>query len=826
MSARVTGVACARVLLPGLLVLAAGSLAAPVEFDSRMLRQGTSSDLQRFEGASVIPEGEVSLDVTLNQRWMGRYQIALRTPPGAMQPTPCYGRELLEALGVDLLRLPPAKRALLGQEGDCLALSALGLEASEALAYGELRLTLSIARQHLSRRPVDHVDTRQWDSGVGAGFVNYDLNLHQQQMAHRQGTAYRGFLGLRGGLNTGDWYWRHDGILQGADDAPTRYQRGMTSVRRDLPALSAQLTLGDAASSSDVFAASAFRGLQLGSDERMLPQSRRGYAPTVRGVANSTALVSIRHRGVLLHESSVPPGPFEIDDLYPSGLSDDLEVTLKEADGSVTVFSVPFQAAPLALRPGARRFDFAGGHWLDGFGRTGPAFGQGSWQQGLDDRLSVHGGLWVAEDYLGGALGVALNTAVGAVGLTAYHADAAPSPEADRRGQAMRLNWRQDLTDTATRLEASISRSQSTGYLGFDQFAQARRGRHSDPNHWRASFSLDQALGPGAGRLSFAVNGARSWSGQGGTDYRLGYNNHFAAMAYGLNIGRQRSEHGQPLRTIALTLSMPLGERRRDLLSSAVSSDSRRHASTSLRWSSRAGEQAQWGYGLAAQYQAAAADPVGIDGNLRYRGSAGDLAVALGSRGDQRHLALGARGAVVAHGGGVTAAPTLGESFAIIHAPGATAARVRQQPQSRVDRRGYAVVPSLAPYSVNTVEIDPKGMPRTTELLVAGHNVVPRAGAAPLLRFATRAGDFHVLLAERTGGEALPFGAQVFDETGNEVGVVGQGGQVQIRSQARRGRLRISWGGAEHQTCWVDFEVGRAASAVAVCGPRSNQKIY
>lgn len=114
----------------------------------------------------------------------------------------------------------------------------------------------------------------------------------------------------------------------------------------------------------------------------MLPQSMRGFAPVVRGVANSTALLSIRQGGVLLHESTVPPGPFEIEDMYASGINQDLQVSLREADGSVRSFTIPYQAAPLALRPGAHRFELNGGVWRDGQGDTGPGSSKAAGSRG------------------------------------------------------------------------------------------------------------------------------------------------------------------------------------------------------------------------------------------------------------------------------------------------------------------------------------------------------------------------------------------------------------------------------------------------------------
>ncbi|WP_420256529.1 fimbria/pilus outer membrane usher protein, partial [Klebsiella pneumoniae] len=41
---------------------------------------------------------------------------------------------------------------------------------------------------------------------------------------------------------------------------------------------------------------------------------------------------------------------FTLQDVYPSGYGSDLEVSVKEADGSVEVFSVPYASVAQLLR--------------------------------------------------------------------------------------------------------------------------------------------------------------------------------------------------------------------------------------------------------------------------------------------------------------------------------------------------------------------------------------------------------------------------------------------------------------------------------------------
>ena len=62
--------------------------------------------------------------------------------------------------------------------------------------------------------------------------------------------------------------------------------------------------------------------------------------------------MTVRQGSNIIYQTTVPPGPFTLQDVYPSGYGSDLEVSVKEADGSVEVFSVPYASVAQLLRPG------------------------------------------------------------------------------------------------------------------------------------------------------------------------------------------------------------------------------------------------------------------------------------------------------------------------------------------------------------------------------------------------------------------------------------------------------------------------------------------
>jgi outer membrane usher protein len=93
-----------------------------------------------------------------------------------------------------------------------------------------------------------------------------------------------------------------------------------------------------------------FLGMQLASDEAMRPDEERGYAPVIRGTAESNATVEIRQKGYLIYTTTVAPGPFAITDLQPSGTNGDLEIAVIEASGARRIFRQAFASPPLMVR--------------------------------------------------------------------------------------------------------------------------------------------------------------------------------------------------------------------------------------------------------------------------------------------------------------------------------------------------------------------------------------------------------------------------------------------------------------------------------------------
>ncbi len=789
---------------------------ARVEFEGGFLNHGGGAiDVSRYAQRNVVRPGMYRPDIYVNGQWAGRIEVPFRAAPGMLDAQPCFDQALLERLGIDLASLRPSRLASLAHDGACLRIGQAVDEASFSFDFNDLRLDLGIPQISMRRQARGYVNPKQWSAGVPVAMLGYNLNVYHSR-ARDARAATQGYLGIDGGFNLQRWHFRHGGSFNWDDRGHRRYQNIATYVQRDLSAWSSQLVIGDAYTPGELFDTSAFRGLRVATDDRMLPESQRGYAPVVRGVASTNAKVTISQNGVKLYETTVAPGGFQIDDLYPTGYGGDLKVLVTEADGSEHSFSVPYAAVPMSLRPGQHRYSFTAGA-LRHLPNSRPLFTQATWQQGLTNTLTGYGGATLAQGYLSVMAGAVLTTGWGAFGLDLTHASTRIPGERGHAGQSLRLSYAKTVAATGTNIAIAAYRYSTSGFFGLNDAMAARdqakleiRTTALYRQRNRASLTLSQQLGRRGGSLNLTASTATYWNRRGSDlDFTIGYSNSFRNLAYNVSASRQRDAWGKAGTLIYAGLSIPLGRTQPATLSTSLNRDSRGSTQVATSLSGAAGVDGNLSYGLNVDH-GSGRDGTRTSGgaNLMHRGARGKLSGSIGASADYQQLSLGARGAVVAHRGGISLSQPLSETFAIVEAKHAEGARVTNASGVRVGSNGYAVVPHLTPFSMNDVSLDPKGLSTDVQLKETSQRVAPLAGAVPLLVFKTEYGRSAVIRARQADGSPVPFGAMVTDATGKEVGVIGQGGKLLARGLAERGQLTARWeNDADTTACRLSYSL-------------------
>lgn len=773
---------------------------------------GLQVDISKFSQGNVVLPGSYRTDVHLNGQWIGRETLTFVAVNGQKAAQLCLERDALLRFGIDLDTVEQ-QSAEAGETpssafDNCADIAGYLPGANSQFDPGENRLDLQVPQIYLARKVRGYVDPQHWDGGIDAAFVRYNANTFATQANGRSlGSNY---LGLNTGLNLGDWHWRHNGSYSQSTSG-SGYQSSATYVQRELSKLQSQLMVGEIYTPGELFDSVRLRGASLFSDDRMLPDSQTGFAPVVRGFAETNARVTVRQRGVLLDEVSVAPGPFVLNDLFPTGYGGDLTVTVTEADGRQREFIVPFAANANLLRPGYSRYSLSIGQ-LDEIGlRHPPTLMQATYQHGLNNLLTGYTGAVVGDDYQSQLLGTAFNTPLGALSFDLTHSNAQLPGHGTREGQSVQVRYSKNFADTGTHFALGAYRYSTEGFLNVGDAARVRDlaidGLSLD-NVSRVRDRMDISLNQSLGKGSMYLTGSQQnyWNRTNGNlTFTAGYSNSWKGLHYTVSAQRTRDLLSDRVdKQVDFTLSLPLGSDARSPTLTTMAYRGDQSSGERVTLGGSLGERNEFSYGLGASRAHGSGNSTSAD--VKYQANHAVLSAGYGQSNDYRSASFGVTGGIVAHAGGVTFAPELGDTLGIVQAPEAEGARINGNHSAQVGKSGYAVVPHLTPYRQNVVELDTKDLSVDVELKTASQNVAPRAGSVVKLQFETVSGQALLITALREDGSLLPFGSDVFDEDGASVGIVGQGGKAFVRVSHPQGQLTVKWGSTTNATCRFHYD--------------------
>ena len=776
----------------------------------------TAPDLSAFENGGQLP-GRYPVDIYLNNELVeSREVVFFQSANKGLQP--CLTREALAQYGVRTDSFPQ----LQPDGAECADLSAIP-QASAEFVFSAQRLDLSVPQASVNPRIRGYVPPSQWDEGITAAMLNYSfsgVNELKNQRDHSQ------YLNLRPGLNLGAWRLRNYSTWSRSQGAENQWESVYSYAQRSILALKSQLTVGESLAPSDVFDSVPFRGAQLASDDEMLPDSQRGYAPVVRGIARSnSAQVIIRQNGYVIYQSTVPAGAFEITDMYPTGGSGDLYVTVKEADGSEQQSIVPFASLPVLQREGRLRFSLTGGqyraydHSID---KT--PFGQGTAIYGLGHGMTIYSGLQMAQFYRALAAGVGQNFGeIGAVSVDVTQSWGEPKGDSSQQGQSWRVRYSKSIAETGTNVSVAGYRYSTAGFYTLSDVLETHRdGTQTaipDRRRNRTELTLSQDLGADRGYLALGAINEDYWSRrQKTTSLNLSYSNSWNGISYSLAYALNRNAYssgydgGKNVErddVVSFNVSVPLGR----WMSNSYASWSASHSASrgtvnNVGLNGTALEDNNLNWNLTQGYTSGGQGNSGY-ASLNYRSTYGELNGGYSYGQDQSTLSYGLQGAIVAHADGITAGQTMGETFGLVKVPGAAGVGVTNQTGVSTDYRGYALVPNLMPYRNNDIALNTQTLGDDVDLKQSSRKVVPTRGAIVRADYRAQVGARVLMTLTQPGGKPVPFGATVVNLADEEAGssIVGDAGQVYLAGLKKQGELRVQWGKGADQQCRVSYSL-------------------
>ncbi|WP_121572988.1 fimbrial biogenesis usher protein [Brenneria alni] len=833
------------------IALSVGGVSAEEFFNPAFLSNDPSAiaDLSRFERDEGQAPGLYRVEIYINDEYVTTRDIAFHarkdqktSADGAETPDDtgleaCLTRPLLEQFNVNVSAFPTVAGA---PEDRCIAVAAAIPDAVSSFDFELQRLHLSMPQISLKNSGRGYIPPEQWDDGVTAALLNYNFTGSNSHGDYRSDNY---FLNLDSGLNWKGWRlrdfstWNYN---RQRNQRVSDWQHVSTYLQHAVTLWRSQLTLGDSNTPGDVFDSIGFRGAQLASDDSMLPDSLRGFAPTIRGIAKSNARVTIRQNGYVIYQSYVAPGAFAITDLYPTSSSGDLQVTITESDNSTNSFVVPYSAVPLLQREGRIKYAVTVGEYRSNLSQQGdPKFGQGTVIWGLSSGTTLYGGTQLAEDYQSFAVGAGKNLGSwGAFSTDVTQAYSTLADGSDHSGQSLRFLYAKSLNEFGTNFQLLGYRYSTKGFFTLDEASYKNmRGytlddtvtdrtvyrdyydlRHAKKS--RVQVNITQRLGDDMGSVFFSGSRQSYWHSNRSNDlWQVGYSGVYNNISYSFTYSYNKSQGlDESDKLLAFNLSLPIGQwlspgRGEDYLSrNANSSYLTYNATTDNR--DRTVQQVGVGGTLLEDNnlnynvrQGYGNKGVGYSGSvdLSYQGAYGNSNIGYNYYRDYRQMNYGLSGGVVAHADGVTFSQPLGDTNVLIKAPGADDVGLENTTGISTDWRGYAVIPYASVYRSNRIALEINTLGNNTEVDNAVVNVIPTRGALVAANFNARVGGRALITLHQRDGRPMPFGAQVSRPGSDYTGIVGDNGQVFLSGLPPRGTLKVEWGTGAQQRCIVDY---------------------
>jgi outer membrane usher protein len=633
--------------------------------------------------------------------------------------------------------------------------------------------------------------TPQRDAVLPALVFNYDLNYSAADARNAASSRDLGLyseLAWSGALGV----LTHSSVARNltgetAAGQPRRAVRLETTLTHDSPENRHTLRLGDSVTRPGLLGRGVyFGGVQVASNYSFTPGFTGQALPAVRGVSSAPSTVELYVNDVLRQVSTVPAGPFSIDNFPVVSAAGEARVVVRDLLGRETVLVQPFFTHALLLAPGHNEWSMEAGRQRFDYGNTSNfysgVFAAGLWRRGMTQEWTGEGRATVTRnliDLSGGATALIHQRVLGTIGLAASR---------DRQlghGQQWLLGLERQDPNGSFQLQA---RGASRDYreLGLDADRLPARGVFGA----NASQAIDERTTLGVGLVA-----QRFWDATPRTTV--------ASLNLGLRVGERASLNLNASRVIdgvnatalGLTLVLPLEPRIN--ASALVSRRARQNDSHVAAAQMPLGDNGS-GWRVLAGHRFG---DTRAEGGLVHLSPYGALSADLNSEAGQTALRAGASGALVLADGHGFVSRRIDNSFAVVEVPGLPdlSVGVRGLPQTRTDANGMALINNLLPYQANPVRLDARELPVSAEIDSIEANLVPAWRSAVKHKFPVRSGRSVLLRIVFDDAEPAPAGATIAVPGREEAFYVARRGEAFVtgldETPDRQARVRLTWKG-------------------------------
>ena len=765
----------------------------PLQFDLNILKErGLDPSLsQYFADAAKFMPGRHTVHLYVNGNNRGQVS-ALFGPDGGL----CVDRPFLNAAGLVVTDGAPA-HAEAGPSATPAAHAAcydyrrdVPRAIINALPGGnELDL---IVPQDAVVPEGDSSVIHNVDTGGSAGILNYSL-MSTSSLSDGERSDYNQ-ADLENGFNMGDWLLRSHHILTDSN-GEFSVNALNTYVQHTFAGRGQTLQAGQVNMTSPLFSTGTILGAQLTPEDSL--KSAEASGASVAGIARTAqARVEIRQAGQLIYATLVPAGAFTLDNVPVTRSNTDLDVTVKETDGSTSHFVIPAAALQQASVGQPEGFSVAVGRWDDD-SDTGEKPWVATASDGWRPRhwMNITAAAIVANQY------DAVGAQVSIKPLERLQLSTTVKGADDRRhghqgasiGAAANLNLPAGFSTSlsATYYTAGYRELTDTLQDNFTRSAAEYSAALSWQNTMLGAFSASYSLSDGADGTDTSRYLNLSW-GKSIGHVSISVNwQHQLSKSHDSHTDTGHHYDSSTPRTddddrVYVNISVPLGGQTVSSYLQQQGDDE----SAGLRTSGEFGHDNSYSLSAGRSFSD---DEYTFDGslnsNLRYT----QLGLNAGtSSADNRNYGLTLSGGMALHKGALLFSPyAIQDTFGVASLGEKLSGVGFETPAGEVwtDHWGRALLPSLTPYHNNRVELDANTLPDDASLDNGFGSLATGRGAVGDLSFGMTTVHRAMITVHLADGSLLPKGASVVDKDGNYAGTVVDDGVLFLENADARPQL-------------------------------------
>ncbi|MDR1845016.1 MAG: fimbria/pilus outer membrane usher protein [Citrobacter amalonaticus] len=759
-----------------------------------------NTDLNRFsdsEGDYTVP-GTYEMTVTVNKTELSAFPVTIY-PWGTKEEKSriCLNKELVESIG---LKEEYLRNSLWWHNDECLDESSLpGTMIKND--PGASRLTLTVPQAYLEYISEHWTPPSRWDNGIPGILFDYNM-LFQGRQQKGKGEEFSVYGNGTAGVNISDWRFRGD--WQGNITNQKSYGRNSNEqlswerlyAWKAITSLKSRLTLGEDYLTSGLFDGFRYLGVNIHTDENMLPPGLRGYAPEVTGIARTAARVVISQQGRILYETQVPAGPFRIQDLDTS-VSGQLDVLVEEQDGSIQKFKINTATVPYLTRPGALRYSMASGQPVDFRHRgQGPVFLSAEFSRGITNGWSLYGGGLISEPY--GALSLGIGRDLSFLGAISVDVTQSRVITTDHKsdGRSYRVSYSKNFDELDSQITFAGYRFSDKNYMTMSDWLELRYNDiHPGRSREMYSVTFNRQLREYNMGLWLNYDQRNFWD-------RPSTHRYSATLSKELNIGtwrdlslslsasQQQDVWGKD-RSLYLSITGPLAERSRITYNAAAGSDGTEHR---VGYYKRLSDRDNWQMSVGHSRSGA-----NVNTFYNHRDDSFDTNINAAWQANRfASLSAGIQGGMTltSEGGDFHRAGVRGGARLLIDTSGVPGVPVKSYGNVvRSNRFGKVVLADVSTYFPSRASVVVDELSDDAEAIHAVVRSTLTEGAIGYRRFDIISGFKAMATIRLADGSYPPFGAAVLNMRDQETGIVGDNGSVFLSGISNGGEMRVRWDG-------------------------------